>query len=162
MEEILDFETHEKGFERMVPTRENLKKNIGESFVYVDSVDRHRGYFSPKFGVIHSLYRNRLFYDDGHSEVNIKRIRDFGIKKKIMAQQNTWIKTSEQLPKELKDNTGFDAASGKSQKVICYCDGIITSGEYHHNAKAWTLGGGLSGSNWVPDYWMEIPLFPTK
>lgn len=78
---LLDFENekYEKGYEKFYPTRENIRKNIGKKICFVTHVDPHRGYYTVKYGVIHSIRYSRLFLNGGNDEVDIRRILECGI-----------------------------------------------------------------------------------
>ena len=77
---ILDFNNQENGYERLAPSPENFKKNIGKTICYVDFIEPYRGTFFVRYATIHSVIRNRLFVNDGHNEVDIRDIIDCGIK----------------------------------------------------------------------------------
>ena len=80
MAKLLDFENQEKGFKPFSCTNENVKLNIGKRICYVDFVEPHRGTYFVRHGIIHSIRRNQLFLNDGHSSVDIRRIKEAGIK----------------------------------------------------------------------------------
>jgi hypothetical protein len=79
-ENILDFEKQESGYERLYPSPENFKKNIGKTICYVDFVEPYRGTFFVRYAVIHSVIRNRLILNDLDKEIDIRDIIDCGIK----------------------------------------------------------------------------------
>lgn len=81
MAQLLDFENekYEKGYKKFYPSRENIRQNIGKKICFVTYVDPHRGYFTVKYGVIHSIKYSRLFLDDRNNEVDIRSILDCGI-----------------------------------------------------------------------------------
>lgn len=81
MDNLLDFENekYEKGYEKFYPSRENIRKNIGKKICFVTYVDPHRGYYTVKYGVIHSVKYSRLFLNDRNDEVDIRSIKDCGI-----------------------------------------------------------------------------------
>lgn len=81
-EKLLDFGKQEAGYERLYPSHENFKKNIGAKICYVDFVEPHRGTYFVRYAQIHSVMRSRLFLDDGFKEVDIRDIIDCGIKTK--------------------------------------------------------------------------------
>ena len=82
MAKLLDFENerYEKGYKPFNPRdKELVKKNVGKKICYVDSVDRYRGYFTVKFGVIHSIRYSTLFLDNMEKQVDVRDIKDCGI-----------------------------------------------------------------------------------
>jgi hypothetical protein len=82
MGKLLNFddEKYEKGYKPFNPKNKDLvRANIGKKICYVDSVDRYRGYFSVKYGVIHSIKYSTLFLNDMERQVDIRDIKDCGI-----------------------------------------------------------------------------------
>lgn len=80
MDDLLDFEKEEKGFKPFIANRANIKANIGKAICYVTYVDPYRGNYRVHHAVIHSIRYSRLFIDNGHDEVNIRGIKQAGIK----------------------------------------------------------------------------------
>lgn len=82
MGKYLDFENekYEKGYQSFYANRENIKKNIGKQICYVDYVDPNRGTYIVKYGVINSIRYSRLFLNDMNREVDIRDIKECGIK----------------------------------------------------------------------------------
>lgn len=80
MGKYLDFEKEEKGYEPFTLTRENLKKNIGKVICYVDYVEPNRGTYFVRYGRIHSINRNKLFLNDMDRVIDIRNIKEAGIK----------------------------------------------------------------------------------
>lgn len=80
MAKYLDFEKEEKGYEPFQITRENIRANIGKIICYVDRVDSYRGYYSVHYGKIHSIRYSILYLDDMDKEVDIRDIKEAGIK----------------------------------------------------------------------------------
>lgn len=80
MGKLLDFENDEKGFKPFKITRENIRNNIGKQICYVDYVDPYRGTYFVRYGIIHSIRYSRLFMDDMNKEVDIRFIKEAGIK----------------------------------------------------------------------------------
>ena len=82
MSYLLDFENekYEKGYEKFYPTRENIRKNIGKKICFVTYVDPHRGFYNVIYGVIDSVRYSRLFLNGGNDEVDIRDIKECGIK----------------------------------------------------------------------------------
>jgi hypothetical protein len=81
MECLLDFENpeREKGYKPFKLTAENIKANIGKKICYVDSVDKYRGYYTVKYGVIYMKHYSRLLLDEGEREVDIRDVKACGI-----------------------------------------------------------------------------------
>lgn len=77
---LLDFENQEKGYKPFSVTRENIKANIGKRICYVDFVEPNRGTYFVRYGTIHSIRYSRLFLDDMNKEVDIRDIKEAGIK----------------------------------------------------------------------------------
>lgn len=80
MEKYLDFEKEEKGYQRFYVNRENVRANIGKTICYVDRVDPYRGYYTVHYGIIHSIRYSRLFLNNMEHEVDIRDIKEAGIK----------------------------------------------------------------------------------
>ena len=80
MGKYLDFEKDEKGFKPFQVTRENIKANVGKRICYVDYVEPYRGTYFVRYGTIHSIKYSRLFMDDMNKEVDIRDIKEAGIK----------------------------------------------------------------------------------
>ena len=78
---LLDFEDEkcEKGYKQFYPSRENLRANVGKAICFVNHVDA-RGNYRVRYGRIHSVRYSRLFLNEGHDEVDIRGIKDCGIK----------------------------------------------------------------------------------
>jgi hypothetical protein len=80
MGKYLDFENDEKGYQPFVITRDNIRKNIGKRICYIDYVDPHRGTYYVRYGTIHSVHYSCLYLDDMNREVDIRNIKEAGIK----------------------------------------------------------------------------------
>jgi len=80
MEKLLDFDNQEKGYQPFKVTKENIKANIGKKICYVDYVEPNRGTYFVRFGTIHSVRYSRLFLNDMEKEVDIRDIKEAGIK----------------------------------------------------------------------------------
>ncbi len=80
MEKLLDFDNQEKGYQPFKVTKENIKANIGKKICYVDYVEPNRGTYFVRFGTIHSVRYSRLFLNDMNKEVDIRDIKEAGIK----------------------------------------------------------------------------------
>jgi hypothetical protein len=80
MEKLLDFDNQEKGYQPFKITKENIKANIGKKICYVDYVEPNRGTYFVRFGTIHSVRYSRLFLNDMEKEVDIRDIKEAGIK----------------------------------------------------------------------------------
>ena len=80
MKKLLDFEKEEKGYKKFEITRENIKKNIGKKICYVDYIEPNRGSYFVRYGVIHSIRYSRLFLNDMDKEVDVRNIKEAGIK----------------------------------------------------------------------------------
>lgn len=80
MEKLLNFEKEEKGYERFQLSRENIKANIGKVICYVDYVEPYRGTYFVRYGKIHSIRYSRLYLDEGERSVDIRDIKEAGIK----------------------------------------------------------------------------------
>ena len=80
--DLLDFESEEreKGYMPFCPSAENFKKNIGRKICYVNYLEPYRGTYYVRYGMIHSVKRNTLYLEDGHLDVDIKKILQAGIK----------------------------------------------------------------------------------
>ncbi len=81
MANLLDFEDekHEKGYKQFSASRENFKANIGKKICYVDFVERHRGTYFVRYGIIHSVRYSTLYLNDMNQSVDIRNIKDCGI-----------------------------------------------------------------------------------
>lgn len=77
---LLDFENNEKGYKPLVVSKDNFKRNIGKSICYVDFVEKYRGTYFVRYGIIHSVKYNTLYLNDGDNEVDIRNIKEAGIK----------------------------------------------------------------------------------
>ena len=80
MGHLLDFEKQEKGYKSFEVSRKNFLDNIGKQICYVDYVEPYRGTYFVRYGVIHGVKRNHLLLSDGDNEVEIRKIKDCGIK----------------------------------------------------------------------------------
>jgi len=80
MGNLLDFNKEEKGYEPFDPTPKNLKANIGKKICYVDYVEPYRGTFFVRYGTIERVRYSYLYFSDGGSEVDIRNIKEAGIK----------------------------------------------------------------------------------
>jgi len=80
MKGLLDFEKEEKGYQKFQISKENIKKNIGKKICYVDYVEPNRGTYFVRYGVIHSIRYSRLFLNDMDKEVDVRNIKEAGIK----------------------------------------------------------------------------------
>ena len=80
MKKLLDFDNQEKGYQPFKVTKENIKANIGKKICYVDYVEPNRGTYFVRFGTIHSVRYSRLFLNDMEKEVDIRDIKEAGIK----------------------------------------------------------------------------------
>lgn len=80
MGKYLDFAGEESGYEQFFLTRENVRKNIGKTICFVRRVDPYRGYYNVEYGRIHSIRFNRLFLNDMDSEIDIRDVKECGIK----------------------------------------------------------------------------------
>ncbi len=80
MGKFLDFENEEKGYKPFNVTKDNIKANIGKKMCYVDYVEPHRWTYFVRYGVIHSMRYSRIFLNDMDKEVDIRDIREAGIK----------------------------------------------------------------------------------
>lgn len=80
MGRYLDFEKEEKGFKPFYLSRENIRANIGKTICYVNRVDPHRGYYNVYFGVIHSVRYSTLYLNDGEHEIDVRDVKECGIK----------------------------------------------------------------------------------
>lgn len=78
-QDLLDFGGEEKGYKPFRPTKENIKANIGKRICYVDFVEKYRGTYFVRSGVIFALRYNRLFLDSYEREVDIRDIKACGI-----------------------------------------------------------------------------------
>ena len=90
MSKYLDFEKEEKGYKNFYPTRENIKKNIGELICYVDYFCRHRGTYKVRYGKIKSIRYSILTLEAGQ-EVDIRDIKQAGIKIKQLKERLKYI-----------------------------------------------------------------------
>lgn len=80
MSQYLDFENEEKGFKPFSVSKESVKANIGKHICYVDYVEPHRGTYFVRYGVIHSIRYSQLFLDDMSRQVDIRDIKEAGIR----------------------------------------------------------------------------------
>jgi len=80
MGKLLNFEKEEKGYEPFKVTKENIKNNIGKQICYVDYVEPNRGTYFVRYGIIHSVRYSTLYLNDMEREVDIRRIKEAGIK----------------------------------------------------------------------------------
>ena len=80
MGKLLDFEKDEKGYEPFVVNKENVRLNIGKKICYVDYVEPYRGTYFVRYGTIHSIRYSRLFLNDMDKEVDVRDIKEAGIK----------------------------------------------------------------------------------
>lgn len=80
MGKYLDFENEEKGYKPFTLTKENIRANIGKTICYVDYVEPYRGAYFVRYGTIHSIRYSRLFLDDMNKEVDVRDIKECGIK----------------------------------------------------------------------------------
>ena len=81
MNEYLDFENEQKGYEPFALTKENINANIGKRICYVDRayVDSHRGTFLPRYGIIYGTKYNRLFLNEMGVDIKFTDVLDCGI-----------------------------------------------------------------------------------
>ena len=83
MPQYLDFENPkwQKGYKLLVNFRNKdlLRKNIGKKICYVDYVERYRGTFMVRYGIIHSVRYSTLYLNDMEKSVDIRDIKEFGI-----------------------------------------------------------------------------------
>ena len=79
MNNLLDFENQEKGYEPFKLSREAVAKNKGKLVCYVDFVEPYRGTYFVRYGRLHSLSRNTLYLDDKERSVDIRKIEQIGI-----------------------------------------------------------------------------------
>lgn len=84
MGHYLDFENekYEKGykpFSTLFLDSKSIKKYIGKKICFVTSVDRYRGYYTVKYGVIHSKRYSTLYLNDGDDSVDVRNIKECGI-----------------------------------------------------------------------------------
>jgi len=80
MKGLLNFEKDEKGYRPFVVTRDNVKANIGKMICYVNYIEPNIGTYFVRYGTIHSIRYSRLFLDNMDKEVDIRSIREAGIK----------------------------------------------------------------------------------
>ncbi len=80
MKGLLDFDNEQKGYKPFKVTKENIKANIGKKICYVDYVEPNRGTYFVRYGVIHSIRYSKLFLNDMNQEVDIRNIKEAGIK----------------------------------------------------------------------------------
>lgn len=80
MNNVIDFENEFKNYERIYPSAQNFKNNIGKQIIWVDRIDPYRGYFSIKTAIIHGMHYKRLLIDDGYDSIDIRDIKDCGVK----------------------------------------------------------------------------------
>ena len=80
MKGVLDFDNEQKGYKPFKVTKENIKANIGKKICYVDYVEPNRGTYFVRYGVIHSIRYSKLFLNDMNQEVDIRNIKEAGIK----------------------------------------------------------------------------------
>ena len=80
MGKYLDFNKDEKGYKPFVVNKENIRANIGKRICYVDFVEPYIGSYFVKYGTIHSIRYSRLFLDNMDREVDVRCIKEAGIK----------------------------------------------------------------------------------
>ena len=80
MNKLLDFEKEEKGYKPFVVNKENVRANIGKKICYVSFVDPYRGTYFVRYGTIHSIRYSTLFLNDMNNEVDVRDIKECGIK----------------------------------------------------------------------------------
>ncbi len=82
MEKYLDFEDekHEKGYKPLPIGADSFRANIGRPICYVDYVEPYRGTYFVRYGIIHAVKRNIVMLDDGDRVVEIRKIKECGIK----------------------------------------------------------------------------------
>lgn len=80
MAKYLDFEKEEKGYKSLTVSKESFRNNIGKQICYVDYVEPYRGTYFVRYGVIHSVRYSTLFLNDMNKEVDIRSIKEAGIK----------------------------------------------------------------------------------
>jgi hypothetical protein len=78
----LDFENHEKGYEKFTLTKASAKANIGKAICFVSrgSIDKYRGYFRVSFGVISGVHYNTVLLNEHQDQIDIRDIVECGIK----------------------------------------------------------------------------------
>lgn len=78
----LDFENHEKGYIKFTLTKASAKANIGKAICFVTrgSIDKHRGCFRVRFGLISGVHYNRVFLNEYQDEIDIRDVVECGIK----------------------------------------------------------------------------------
>lgn len=79
-ETLLDFENQEKGYEKFIVNKENVRANIGKWICYVDYIEPYRDSYFVRYGQIHSIRYSKLYLDDMNKEVDIRDIKEAGIK----------------------------------------------------------------------------------
>lgn len=77
---LLNFDDQEKGYEPFIVTKESIKANIGRTICYVDFVDRYRGTYFVRYGIISGVKKSMLLLNDCQNSVDIKKIKQAGIK----------------------------------------------------------------------------------
>ena len=80
MAKLLNFEKEERGYKELPVSTANFKANIGKQICYVDYVEPYRGTYFVRYGVIHSLRYSRVFLDGPDKEVDIRNIKEAGVK----------------------------------------------------------------------------------
>lgn len=80
MSGYLDFEKQEKGYIPFEVTAENVKDNIGKWICYVDFVDPYRGTYLVRYGRLHSMRYKQLYLNEGDRQVDVRDIKEAGIK----------------------------------------------------------------------------------
>ena len=77
---LLNFKGQEKGFKPLKINKENIRANIGKTICYVDYVEPNRGTYFVRYGVIHSIRYSILYLNDMQREVDVRDIKEAGIK----------------------------------------------------------------------------------
>lgn len=85
---LIDFEKEFPQFERIQLTREEVKKNVGKYLIFVDRIDPNRGHYRIEGGTIDGMRYNRIFLNDYGKEVDLRDIKDAGIKKENLENEN--------------------------------------------------------------------------
>lgn len=79
----LDFENpkYQKGYRLFQLTPQSIKDNVGKKICYLLSkdYDRHRGYMTVKYGVIHSKRYSTLFINGGNESIDTRDVLECGI-----------------------------------------------------------------------------------
>jgi hypothetical protein len=81
MGDYLEYDGKQKGYKPFQVNKESIMANIGKKIVYLttQNVDKYRGYFFPRYGVICGMKYSTVYLNDNNNTFDKRDLVDCGI-----------------------------------------------------------------------------------